>query len=212
MTGFDSKLWNKQYEQLVEFEGKNGHCLVPQKYQEDASLGKWVNKQRRINVNNKLRVDRKGLLDEIGFAWNVKQTWHQQYEKLVAFKQKNGNCLVPRNYKEDASLGTWVSTQRMTHTNNILLPGRKKLLDEIDFVWKADTLAAACSSTTHVSGLVIASNVTLYSGYFSSHSRSCCSAFNFLCDSGFGLSSVHRKCVSSKRNTRRNGVRTRPRR
>jgi hypothetical protein len=42
--GFDKSAapWNKQYEKLVEFKRKTGHCNVPTKYEKDKSLGAWV--------------------------------------------------------------------------------------------------------------------------------------------------------------------------
>jgi hypothetical protein len=104
MTNFADKQWNKQYEKLVEFKRKNGNCRVPQKYEEDASLGRWVIKQRLFQSNNTIQLDRKGLLDDIGFVWKNAPSWNQQYEKLVEFKRKNGNCLVPKRYQEDVSL------------------------------------------------------------------------------------------------------------
>jgi hypothetical protein len=66
-----SALWNKQYGKLVEFKRKNGHCNVMARYQEDMSLGKWVGTQRGNHAKNKIRSDRKVLLDEIGFVWKV---------------------------------------------------------------------------------------------------------------------------------------------
>jgi hypothetical protein len=63
--------WNKQYEKLVEFKQKNGHCRVPSRYQEDLCLGEWVKTQRTRHANNKFRLDRKLLLDDIGFVWRV---------------------------------------------------------------------------------------------------------------------------------------------
>jgi hypothetical protein len=54
---------------LVEFKRINGHCRVPQKFEQDASLGLWVSTQRRNLNNDKLRLDRKELLDGIDFAW-----------------------------------------------------------------------------------------------------------------------------------------------
>jgi hypothetical protein len=148
----DDKQWNTQYEKLVEFKRKNGNCLVPQKYEEDVALGMWVNKQRRSHSNNKIRLDRKGLLEEIGFVWRVNKStlWNKQYEKLVEFKRKHGNCLVPRSYQEDVSLGNWVNNQRQFHSKNKLRLDRKGLLEELGFAWKADT-GAARSSTTDVS-------------------------------------------------------------
>jgi hypothetical protein len=141
--GYTQLLWNKKYQQLVEFKRNNGHCIVPTEYEEDASLGMWVGTQRQYHANNKLRVDRKELLDEIGFVWkarevaaNGKKTWHQQYEQLIEFKRNNGHCVVPSKYQEDRSLGHWVNKQRQCHSNKKLRLDRKGLLDKIGFVWR----------------------------------------------------------------------------
>jgi uncharacterized protein YbgA (DUF1722 family) len=144
--------WNKQYEKLVEFNRKNGHFLVPFRYQEDLSFGVWVSRQRQLHANDTILPDRKGLLDQLGFVWRVDYSalWNKQYGKLVEFKRKTGHCIVPNKYQEEASLGNWVATQRRRHVNNKTLPYRKKLLDEIGFAWKAGT-AAPRSSTTNVS-------------------------------------------------------------
>jgi hypothetical protein len=178
MTEFNDKLWNKQYQKLVEFQGKNGHCIVPRGYKEDKSLGKWADTQRGLHANNTIRPGRntiqpgrKDLLDDIGFVWRVKVVnsapSQQQYEKLAEFKHNNGHCIVPAKYKEDASLGFWVSKQRQLRSKNKIRLDREVLLDEIDFVWKADTLAAAArSSTTNVRGLIIASFHALFRIFF----------------------------------------------
>jgi hypothetical protein len=139
MTKHDKK-WNKQYEQLVEFKRKNGHCVVPQRNKDDASLGKWVNKQRSNQMNDTLGLDRKERLDEIGFFWKDDgghnyEIWHKQYEKLIEFKRKNGHCMVPTCYKQDKSLWNWISDQRTRHIKNKMPPDRKELLDELEFEW-----------------------------------------------------------------------------
>jgi hypothetical protein len=69
--GFAWKLWNQQYEKLVEFQRTNGHCKVSSIYEQDRSLGIWVLRQRRNNRNNKLRRDRKELLDQLKFNWKA---------------------------------------------------------------------------------------------------------------------------------------------
>jgi hypothetical protein len=163
-TNYDDKLWHQQCEKLVEFKRINGHCRVPQKFEQDASLGLWVSAQRKNHNNNKLLSVRKEVLDEIGFAWKADaahqykpddQLWHQQYEKLLEYKRKNGHCKVPNKYKDDKSLGLWVMNQRARHANNKMLPDRKELLDALDFVWwKADSLATR-ASTTDVRGFAI---------------------------------------------------------
>jgi hypothetical protein len=178
MNGHDKK-WNMNYEKLFNFKRTNGHCMVPSSYELDKTLGRWVRTQRTFHKNNKLRLDRKDILDEIGFAWKDvcgakpdDKLWHQQYEKLLEYKRKNGNCLVPFGYEQDKSLGNWVRTQRVGHANNKMLPDRKELLDKIGFVWKADTHAAR-ASTNDVRRPVIESFHALLA-------RSCFSLYFFL--------------------------------
>jgi hypothetical protein len=36
------KQWRQRYEQLVELKRKNGHCMVPSRYEQDIAPGKWV--------------------------------------------------------------------------------------------------------------------------------------------------------------------------
>ena len=152
MTGELDKMWHLQYEKLVEFKQKNGHFLVPFRYEQDRPLGKWVIRQRIIHTKKKMRQDRKELLDKIEFVWKVdvvvKQArrtadrWHSLYESLVEFKQKNDHCIVPQHYKQNRPLGDWVRRQRKFLTSNKMQPDRKALLDEIGFVWEVDTFTA----------------------------------------------------------------------
>jgi hypothetical protein len=171
----DDKQWNKQYEKLVEFKRKNGHCLVPSKYEEDKVLGVWAVTQRHFHSKNTIRLDRKKLLDEIGFVWSVDYSarWNKQYEKLVAFKRKNGHCIVPKRYPQDLSLGKWVGVQRSNHAKHTIPQARKNLLNKLGFVWKVfDTVAARSSTTTdYVSCLSWMVPFSIYySGPFFSHS------------------------------------------
>jgi hypothetical protein len=110
------KLWNQQYyKKLLKFKRKNGHCMmVTQRSKEDKSLGQWVSNQRTYHNINKMRLDRKERLDEIGIAWKAEgrhynsshndQLWHLHYEQLVEFKRKHGHCRVPQSYEQDISL------------------------------------------------------------------------------------------------------------
>jgi hypothetical protein len=156
--------WNQHCQKLIEFKETNGHCMVPARYEQEPSLGRWVARQRCFHNNNTIRPDRKELLDQIGFAWkgedarwtnNVDKIWFQQYEKMIEFKRTNGHCTVPHwyEYKKDKSLGQWVKDQRAKYAKNKMQPARKELLDDIGFFWTA--LEASRSSTKDVRGLVI---------------------------------------------------------
>jgi hypothetical protein len=63
-TKYDKK-WLDQYENLKEYNNKHGYCNVPQS---EGSLGKWVNAQRHMFKQEKMREDRQKLLDESEFV------------------------------------------------------------------------------------------------------------------------------------------------
>jgi hypothetical protein len=61
---------------------------------------RWVRtKHQNFQKKNKLGLDRKIMVDEIGFAWKKAhhindKLWHEQYEQLVEFiKRKKGHYL-----------------------------------------------------------------------------------------------------------------------
>jgi hypothetical protein len=140
--------------QSLKFKQKNVDCIVPPGYERDKSLGNWVHRQRTFHTQNKIRQDRKDLLNELEFVWRVDNAewhpdsvsargnsadrkWHQKYEKLIEFNRKNGHRIVPQSYEQDKSLGNWVNTQWTYQNANKLRPDRKELLDKISFAWKS---------------------------------------------------------------------------
>jgi len=44
-------LWKKRFDELLQFRKVYGHCLVPEKYHDDPTLGNWVAHQRRMYKN-----------------------------------------------------------------------------------------------------------------------------------------------------------------
>ena len=61
--------WHHRYQQLKEYYDENGHCNVPQKYEQNPHLGRWVDKQRHQFKVHALKLDRLELLNAIGFTW-----------------------------------------------------------------------------------------------------------------------------------------------
>jgi hypothetical protein len=140
----EDKQWYRHYEQLVAFQRNHGHFNVKVMKEEDKTLVTWVrNLRSRPTNNNILRQDRKDLLDKLGFIWEARtwnddsiswdQKWNQQYRKLTDFHRKHGHSVVPCSYKEDKSLGRWVSKQRC----GLIRPDRKVLLDKLGFVFSS---------------------------------------------------------------------------
>ena len=131
------------FEKLKAYKHQHGDCLVPKVYKADPALGRWVYNQRSRNRDNKLEVDRKAKLDLIGFVWSTNiynDQWNNMFERLTAYKRQHGDCLVPKAYKEDQALGSWVHKQRSRNTANKLDADRKAKLDSIGFIWDARLL------------------------------------------------------------------------
>jgi len=71
---YDS-VWEKQLQQLVDFNNEFNHTHVPNKYTQNKQLGEWVatqRKQYKLIVEGKsssLTKERIELLNKLGFAW-----------------------------------------------------------------------------------------------------------------------------------------------
>ena len=124
-------------------------------------------------TNGRLTKERMKRLEDIGFQWKVKnkmkrhfdEQWNDMFEKLRAYKEQFGDCLVPLSYENDPKLGVWVHSQRQllnraayiasqvsnleTSTIGRLPPNvntaedaamddRRRLLDSIDFCWSTE--------------------------------------------------------------------------
>lgn len=65
------------------------------------------------------------------------QRWYDMFGRLEKFKALKGHCRVPNRYSGDASLGSWVATQRRYFKNKALpMPAdRVKLLTDLGFEW-----------------------------------------------------------------------------
>jgi ribosomal protein L7Ae-like RNA K-turn-binding protein len=136
--------WDEMCILLKQYKKREGHCNVPQSHIEDeANLGTWVNRQRRLKTKDELDPGRKRRLEDIGFGWGLPSaTWDETYALLKQFKKREGHCNAPQSHTEDeANLGTWVSTQRHLKTKEQLEPDRKKRLEEIGFKWARQATA-----------------------------------------------------------------------
>ena len=100
-------------------------------------MGRWATNQRRNRKNDNLDAKKIMRLDELGFVWSPnEQAWEAQFQKLVAYKEEYGDCLVPLSF-EDKALATWVGTQRASKKKGTLRADKIKRLDELGFVWDA---------------------------------------------------------------------------
>jgi hypothetical protein len=104
--GKQAERWDHMYERLVKFKDLHGHCLVPNRYPEDPSLGAWVSTQRRHykilmsgdpKVTTPMTPERASRLMAIGFKWATKDPrhvpWEVRFQELLEYKEKYGKLL-----------------------------------------------------------------------------------------------------------------------
>merc|ERR1712174_159930 len=143
-----SDRWDENYENLKKYKNEHGSCFVPKDYKDDPRLGNWVANhcipfRKKMNGKpsrlSKVQYDKLAML---GFKEVIKNQknksekeddavmvsqedaeksdrWDENYENLKKFKNKHGDCLVPKDYKDDPRLGNWVANHRV--------PFRKKM-------------------------------------------------------------------------------------
>jgi hypothetical protein len=72
-------IWELMFNKLLDFRKVYGHCNVPQRWEEDKELGRWVNTQRihyrRGDIPDEDRIRR---LMEIGFEWHTRKRKRDQ--------------------------------------------------------------------------------------------------------------------------------------
>lgn len=116
--------WIRKLEELRRFKEEHGDSNVPQTYEKNPQLGKWVMDQRYLYGNRSPRMTKKRikLLNELGFTWVIRMpsargpyvSWEDRLEQLQEYKAEHGDCNVPAKYSDNPKLGRWVSNQR-TH-------------------------------------------------------------------------------------------------
>jgi hypothetical protein len=140
--------WAEKYKELCQYRHQNGHCVVPNTYQETNQLGRWVKRQRyqykllQEGKASTLTEERVAALESVGFVWGSQgASWDERYNGLKAFKSRNMHCNVPGNY-QDKKLATWVKCQRRQfklyvecQPSNITLR-RIQELEDLGFEWE----------------------------------------------------------------------------
>ncbi len=127
-----NRAWEEGYSALMQFRAREGHSCVPQHHIEGFfRLGQWVNVQR--SRQKKLSVDRKRLLDRVGFIWDPRQAyWEDMFNRLKGYKLKHGDCNISCSHS-DKRLVRWVAHQRSRRGR--LSEERRDRLNRLGFVW-----------------------------------------------------------------------------
>ncbi|WP_114778487.1 helicase associated domain-containing protein [Botryobacter ruber] len=132
--------WEEFFQQLLSFSRRHGHCRVPCRHEK---LVSWIERQRVSWKKGQLPQDRLKRLEEIGFIWSSedmkRRSWEVRYKQLKEYKRLVGHSFVSTNYRENRSLGIWVSTQRRLEAKGKLPAAKRKKLDQLGFVWSKNT-------------------------------------------------------------------------
>ena len=60
----------------------------------------------------------------------------EMYKRLIVYKSQHQSTTVPRFYKEDPQLASWINHQRTYYKNNKLSFERINYLESVGFIWK----------------------------------------------------------------------------
>jgi len=145
--------WEQKYEELCEFKDRHGHCNVPSTFKENQPLSIWVKRQREAHYKRFHHGMKVGMSDErikaleaIDFDFTTdynpiprgkQSSWDERIQQLQAYKDKHGNCNVPRGRKdateEQESLGNWVALCRTNYQKKVrtLTEEKQKQLEDM---------------------------------------------------------------------------------
>ena len=134
--------WETMFVELQRYQRQHGHCNVPlERKGLNAKFGRWVSTQRTKKKSGELSHERISRLDELGFEWalleqRILTTWEGMVAALKGYKEEHGHCNVPRHFKENHQLATWVNAQRALKREGKHSPESIRELDELGFVWE----------------------------------------------------------------------------
>jgi superfamily II DNA or RNA helicase len=129
--------WEDMFAALVEYKNTFGHCNVPNRWDNNPKLGKWVHNQRQSKKRGELSKGCIRKLNELGFVWNIlDENWNEMFSHLAEYKNRHGNCDVPKKWKDNPKLANWVCKQRFDRKNRNLSDERIRKLNKIGFSWE----------------------------------------------------------------------------
>ena len=105
--------WESMFARLIDFKEKHGHCLVPNRFEEDRSLGAWVSTQRRHyklmasknfdQSSTPLTKERIQKLRDVGFVWATSDPrhtpWDVRFNELRDYREKFGKSTHCASYQ-----------------------------------------------------------------------------------------------------------------
>jgi hypothetical protein len=138
---------------VLAFKEIYGHVKIPKVYPINKPLGRWVARirtQYRCFKDGKpscLTEEMVEQLNAIGFEWEstskfaANVTWETRFEELIDYKEQYQDCNVPKKFKRNLLLGTWVRNQRYQYVakkrgkKSPITEERIEQLNSVGFQW-----------------------------------------------------------------------------
>lgn len=130
--------WEEMFAALTTYKQNYGDCIVPKEWSQNQVLARWVVKQRMDYREGRLSSERSQRLDELGFAWDpFASVWDEFFAALSIYKQKHGDCDVPREWPGNSKLGKWCAHQRTAYQKGKLSADRIHQMERLGFAWNS---------------------------------------------------------------------------
>ena len=131
--------FNKGLEETLRYKEQHGTANAPLNYEtsDGFNLGTWQDIQRNKLRKGKLEQDKIKKLEDIGFVWDLAESFNQGFEETLQYKEQHGTAIAPLIYKspDGFNLGTWQDRQRNKFRKGKLEQDKIKKLEDIGFVW-----------------------------------------------------------------------------
>jgi len=129
------RTWEENFEALVAFKQREGHCNVPPSYPPDPKLSTFVRNTRQIQRN--IAPERRAKLEALGFDFTYvcqaqvrEEQWKQMLECFLSYKEsfpEDSNICSTKVY-QGKRLGHWLYHQRKSYKEGTLKEERRKKL------------------------------------------------------------------------------------
>jgi hypothetical protein len=92
--------WEARYQELLEYKALNGDCRVPQHFNSNKALGKWVAKQReqykllKAGKHSFLTPYRLEKLEQAGFVWSVRMPLESEVRNVIGESSTTANATI----------------------------------------------------------------------------------------------------------------------
>jgi hypothetical protein len=118
----NQRKWTNYFFKLLNYKKEYGHCNVPNYWEKDTDLSKWVIRQRyhrRLFIDGKHALttfERISILEGAGLAWDLRDdTWDTRYNEICQLmKIHNVGSIteVPLSRCKNGTIRSWLHQQR----------------------------------------------------------------------------------------------------